>query len=74
MNVARPQGDALAHHPGPPSGALSWRRLTPLLWVCGGALLVLYLVLLDQGALSRTGDLVHEMAHHGRHLLGAPCH
>jgi hypothetical protein len=38
------------------------------------AFAVLYLVALDQGALSQTGSLLHELAHDGRHLLGVPCH
>jgi len=38
------------------------------------ALLVLYLVGFDQGAISRTGMFMHELMHDGRHLLGLPCH
>ena len=46
------------------------------------ALLVLYAVLLDQGALlepalgavATQANYLHEFAHDGRHLLGAPCH
>jgi len=46
------------------------------------AMVVLYAVFLDQGALlapalgtlSTTANYVHELAHDGRHLLGAPCH
>jgi hypothetical protein len=38
------------------------------------ALLVLYLIGLDQGAVSRTGMFLHELMHDGRHLLGVPCH
>jgi hypothetical protein len=46
------------------------------------ALVVLYAVFLDQGALlspalgtlSSTANYLHELAHDGRHLLGAPCH
>jgi hypothetical protein len=38
------------------------------------ALLVLYLVGFDQGAVSRTGMYLHELMHDGRHLLGVPCH
>ncbi|CAM3895451.1 CbtB domain-containing protein [Smaragdicoccus niigatensis] len=38
------------------------------------ALLTLYLVGLDQGAVSQTGALLHEVMHDGRHLLGIPCH
>ncbi|WP_327148712.1 CbtB domain-containing protein [Nocardia sp. NBC_01329] len=38
------------------------------------ALLTLYLVGFDQGAVSRSGMFVHELMHDGRHLLGVPCH
>jgi len=46
------------------------------------ALLVLFAVFVDQGQLlspalgkvSMTANYLHELAHDGRHLLGAPCH
>ncbi len=46
------------------------------------AVLVLYAVFLDQGQLlspvlghvAVTANYLHEFAHDGRHLLGAPCH
>lgn len=40
------------------------------------ALLVLYFVGVDQGAVSVFGDdmHVHEFLHDARHLLGFPCH
>jgi hypothetical protein len=46
------------------------------------ALLTLYAVFLDQGQLlspvmgkvATTANYIHELAHDGRHLLGAPCH
>jgi hypothetical protein len=46
------------------------------------ALVTLYAVFLDQGQLlspvmgkiATTANYVHEFAHDGRHLLGAPCH
>jgi hypothetical protein len=46
------------------------------------ALLTLYAVFIDQGALlapllgklSFSGNYVHEFAHDARHLAGAPCH
>ena len=46
------------------------------------ALVALYAVFLDQGQLlspvmgklAATGNYIHEFAHDGRHLLGAPCH
>ena len=49
-------------------------------WLTAGgavivALIALYAVFLDQGTLvSATGDYLHEFAHDGRHLFGAPCH
>lgn len=50
------------------------RELLPALLL--GALFVLaaYLVQYDQGALSQSGSLLHELMHDGRHLLGVPCH
>ena len=52
------------------------RELLP--WaVFGGvlALLVLYFVSTEQGAVSLfSGSYVHEFVHDGRHLLGFPCH
>jgi hypothetical protein len=50
------------------------RDLIPALLL--GALLVLtiYLVQFDQGVVSQTGSLLHELLHDGRHLLGVPCH
>ncbi|SDJ21222.1 Probable cobalt transporter subunit (CbtB) [Rhodococcus triatomae] len=38
------------------------------------AMLALYVVGFDQGAVSRTGMFMHELMHDGRHLLGLPCH
>ncbi|KWX01172.1 hypothetical protein C3Y87_13260 [Carbonactinospora thermoautotrophica] len=46
------------------------------------ALIALYAVFLDQGQLlspvlgkvAYTANYLHEFAHDGRHLLGAPCH
>ncbi|MGZ6826762.1 MAG: CbtB domain-containing protein [Mycobacteriales bacterium] len=46
------------------------------------ALVVLYAVFLDQGTLlspvmgklAASANYLHELAHDGRHLLGAPCH
>jgi hypothetical protein len=46
------------------------------------ALLALYAVFLDQGALlspalgkaAQSANYIHEFAHDSRHLLGAPCH
>jgi hypothetical protein len=39
------------------------------------ALIVLFFVSTDQGAVSFvSGNAVHEWVHDGRHLLGFPCH
>lgn len=39
------------------------------------AVLVLFFVSADQGALSiPSGNAIHEWVHDGRHLLGYPCH
>ena len=38
------------------------------------AMLALYLVGFDQGAISRSGMYMHELMHVGRHLLGLRCH
>ena len=38
------------------------------------AMLALYMVGFDQGAISRTGMYMHELMHDGRHLMGLPCH
>ncbi len=51
--------------------AVVWLTATAFL-----ALLVLYFVGVDQGAVSVFGDdmHVHEFVHDARHLLGFPCH
>ncbi|MGW6272477.1 CbtB domain-containing protein [Streptomyces sp. NPDC055060] len=39
------------------------------------ALIALYALFVDNGSLiSATGSYLHEFAHDGRHLFGAPCH
>jgi hypothetical protein len=50
------------------------RSLWPALLAAAFALLVIYMVSFDQGALSQSGLFVHELMHDGRHLLGVPCH
>jgi hypothetical protein len=45
-----------------------WLALTPLF------LLMLYLLGLDQGAISQAGGYLHELMHDGRHMLALPCH
>lgn len=49
-------------------------RLRPWLLAVPVLLLVAYLVLMDNGAVSQAGALLHELMHDGRHLLGVPCH
>ena len=50
------------------------RQLLPALLLGVLLMLAIYLVQYDQGALSQTGSLLHELMHDGRHLLGVPCH
>jgi hypothetical protein len=50
------------------------RSLAPWSLLAGLAFLALYLVTMDQGAISQSGNLLHELMHDGRHLLGVPCH
>lgn len=52
------------------------RQIAPWAFFFGVvALVVLFFVSTDQGAVSIPGgDAVHEWVHDGRHLLGFPCH
>jgi hypothetical protein len=50
------------------------RDLIPWLALAAVLALLLWLVVLDQGQVSRAGNLLHEVMHDGRHLFGAPCH
>lgn len=63
---------AIVHNPGKSTESVG------LALVIAGvvllAMLTLYLVGFDQGAVSRTGMYMHELMHDGRHLLGLPCH
>jgi hypothetical protein len=54
--------------PIPLSSLTWWLLAVPVL------LLLAYLVTFDQGAISQTGNYLHELMHDGRHLLGVPCH
>lgn len=51
--------------------AVAWLSLTAFF-----ALMLLYVVGLDQGATSILGEntYIHEFVHDARHLLGFPCH
>jgi hypothetical protein len=54
---------------------VSLRQLWP--WALFGfaLLAVIYMIAMDQGAVSVVPGLaVHEFVHDGRHLLGFPCH
>lgn len=53
---------------------LPLRDLLPALLLGTLFVLTIYLVQFDQGAVSQTGSLLHELMHDGRHLLGVPCH
>ena len=50
------------------------RDLLPAAGLAFLLMLQLYLVGYDQGGLSQSGRLLHELLHDGRHLLGLPCH
>ncbi|MGH1563897.1 CbtB domain-containing protein [Mumia sp. DW29H23] len=56
--------------------AISVRELAPWALLFGLlALLVIFFVSADQGAVSiPAGNAVHEWVHDGRHLMGFPCH
>jgi len=60
--------DTLALEPIPLRSLAPWTALAALL------ILQVYLIGFDQGAISQTGNLLHELAHDGRHVLGVPCH
>jgi hypothetical protein len=66
------QAPALGAVPQP----LPLREILPwAIFVAVIALLVLYFVSSEEGALSLVpGMTVHEFVHDGRHLLGFPCH
>ena len=63
---------ALAQTPSRAADSLT--TLLTVLGIVALALLALYLVGFDQGAISRSGMYMHELMHDGRHLLGLPCH
>jgi hypothetical protein len=54
--------------------AVSARLLWTALAAVATLLTLAYLVAFDQGAVSQSGMLLHELMHDGRHLLGVPCH
>jgi hypothetical protein len=52
----------------------SLQTLVLSIFVLAAAVLTVYLVGFDQGALSQSGMFLHELMHDGRHLMGVPCH
>lgn len=50
------------------------RDLRPALLAAALALFVIHLISFDQGTVSQSGTILHELMHDGRHLLGVPCH
>lgn len=65
---------AIAHAPATTRATDSVATVLVTVGVVLLALLTLYLVGFDQGAISRSGMFLHELMHDGRHLLGVPCH
>ena len=65
---------AIAHSPNSAAASDSLATVLITVGVVLLALLSLYLVGFDQGAISRSGMYMHELMHDGRHLLGVPCH
>ncbi|MGN2641998.1 CbtB domain-containing protein [Nocardia takedensis] len=65
---------AIAHSPSQAAASDSLATVLVTVGVVLLALLALYLVGFDQGAISRSGMFLHELMHDGRHLLGVPCH
>jgi hypothetical protein len=64
---------------GPKTGSVDLSAASAVLWLAATAflaLLALYFVGVDQGAVSLFGSdsHVHEFVHDARHLLGFPCH
>ncbi|MEB3982672.1 CbtB-domain containing protein [Mycobacterium sp. 663a-19] len=64
---------------GPRTRSIDLSAASAALWLAGTvflALLALYFVGIDQGAVSLFGSdsHVHEFLHDARHLLGFPCH
>jgi putative cobalt transporter subunit CbtB len=69
--LAVPTRAAEAIHPP----AIALRELAPWTLLAVTLLMLVYLVVGDQGALSLVpGHMLHEWMHDGRHLLGFPCH
>lgn len=56
------------------SPAVTARLIWTAFAVTTTLILMAYLVAFDQGAVSQSGMLLHELMHDSRHLLGVPCH
>jgi hypothetical protein len=70
VGAVRPS-PADAVHPPP----ISLRELWPWAVLALALLLLIYFVVIDEGATSIVpGRYLHELVHDGRHLLGFPCH
>ena len=70
QSAAAPSTGAVSLPPIPLRELAPWAILFGLL-----ALLVIFFVSADQGAVSiPSGTAIHEWVHDGRHLLGYPCH
>lgn len=70
---------ANSHTTGTQIGSVDLSAASAALWLAATAflaLLALYFVGIDQGAVSLFGSdsHVHEFVHDARHLLGFPCH
>jgi cobalt transporter subunit CbtB len=69
--VAAPPGDVEVVYPPAVSLGQAW----PWLVFAAASLALVYLVGMDEGALSVVpGTWVHEWVHDGRHLMAFPCH
>ncbi|OBK12738.1 CbtB domain-containing protein [Mycobacterium asiaticum] len=69
----------MTNSPAARTGAVDLSAASAALWLAGAAflaLLAIYFVGIDQGAVSVFGSdtHVHEFFHDARHLLGFPCH
>ena len=70
----RPESSAIVRPAGGEITPIPLRALVPWLWLAALLLLIVYLVSMDQGAISQAGLVLHEVMHDGRHLLAVPCH
>jgi Probable cobalt transporter subunit (CbtB) len=64
-------GGFVLHHPPEP---IPLRDLAPWTLVACAFVLLLWVTGFDQGTISQSGTVLHEVMHDGRHSLGLPCH